>query len=433
MLATEVIKKKRSSGTLSLEELEFFILGYTKGTIPDYQMASLLMAIFLQGMNKQETIDLTEVMLNSGERIQFNDFLAVDKHSTGGVGDKTSLILAPLVAACGVPVPMMSGRGLGHTGGTLDKLESIPGFNVNQDLSRFKKLVNDYKLCFIGQTPTICPADKKIYALRDVTATVESLPLICASIMSKKIAEGIRGLVLDVKVGSGAFMKTLDEAKALAEGLMTIGKGHGLETRALITSMDAPLGAFVGNSLEVGECLAILKQESFGGRDLKDFGDTQMLSLKLAAQMVSIGLNQSLERSEQKVSEALTSGRAYELFEKICHAQGGDLTQLPRPSEKYEIFAEQAGFLNQINSEMVGVAGIHLGAGRKVQSDVINPSTGIEIHKKLGEKVSTGDKIFTLHFNSGMETGAAQTLLSQCFTISTRQEIPAPLIRETLS
>ena len=289
MLPVEIIKKKRNNKSLSSEEIQFFIDGYTKGKIPDYQMSSLLMAIVLNGMGENERTQLTQSMLDSGERVQFADeVFAVDKHSTGGVGDKTSLILAPTVAACGVPVPMISGRGLGHTGGTLDKLESIPGFDVFLGLEDFKKLTAKHHLCFIGQTESICPADKKIYALRDVTGTVESLSLICASIMSKKIAEGIKGLVLDVKVGSGAFMKTMEDAKRLAQGLISIGESHGLHVQALITNMNQPLGKFIGNSLEVGECLSVLKRESFLNTPHEEFADTEKLSLELSAHMISI-------------------------------------------------------------------------------------------------------------------------------------------------
>lgn len=433
MLATEVIKTKRSGSQLTQEQIDYFINGYTQGDIPDYQMASLLMAIFLNGMEDKETIHLTQSMLDSGTKVEFDDFLAVDKHSTGGVGDKTSLILAPIVAACGVPVPMMSGRGLGHTGGTLDKLESIPGFNVNLDLPTFKKQVSSHLLSFIGQTENICPADKKIYALRDVTGTVESLPLICASIMSKKIAEGIKGLVLDVKMGSGAFMKSLDEAKALANGLISIGKGHGINTQAMITDMDQPLGRFVGNSLEVGECISILKREDFMGRRYSDFADTEELSLVLSAKMIAIGLNCGESEAMEKATEVLNNGRAFEKFEEICRMQNGDLNSLPMPDQKVEVTAKAEGYLNSIDSEKIGIAGISVAAGRRLITDEINPVTGIEIHKKLGEPVKKGEALFSLHFNKSTKSHEqAVEILNDCYRISGTGVPPRPLIVENL-
>lgn len=426
MIATEVIKKKRQGQVLSCEEIQFFIGGYTHGSIPDYQMSSLLMAIFLNGMNEQETIDLTQVMLNSGEQVEFKDSFPVDKHSTGGVGDKTSLILAPIVAACDVPVPMMSGRGLGHTGGTLDKLESIPGFNVFQDLDNFKKLTETHGLCFIGQTEKICPADKKIYALRDVTATVESLPLICASIMSKKIAEGIKGLVLDVKFGSGAFMKTLEDARQLAQGLISIGKGHSIKTQALLTNMNQPLGNFVGNSLEVGECLSILKREEFLGRTHTDFYDTEDLSLKLASQMISIGKNISVNEATKFATQALDSGKAFSKFEEITKIQGGQLNSLPLPTKQFKIKAKRSGYLATINAEKVGLAGIELKAGRRVVSDRINPISGIEVHKKLTNQLAAGETLFTIHTdNAALGVEEAQQILDQCYDIS---DTPPPKV-----
>ncbi len=429
MLATEVIKKKRNGMVLNFEEIEFFISSYTSEKVPDYQMASLLMAIFLNGMDDQETTHLTQVMLDSGERIHFENSRPVDKHSTGGVGDKTSLILAPIVAACGVPVPMMSGRGLGHTGGTLDKLESIPGFNVNLSLTDFKEHVNQFGLCFIGQTKNICPADKKIYALRDVTGTVESLPLICASIMSKKIAEGIKGLVLDVKFGSGAFMKTIDQAKKLAEGLIAIGKAHGIETKALLTNMNQPLGRFVGNALEVGECLSILKQESFLNRKVTDFSDTEDLSLSLAAEMIAIGKKVSTEEARTQAEEALHSGQAFKKFAEICKAQGGNIDQLKVSATTQEVCSQQDGFLSHLDSEKVGVAGIELNAGRKLVTDPIDPTTGIEILKKSGEPIKSGEPLFRIYSNSnqkGLEGAIA--LLSNCYQVTDHAPKPQPLV-----
>ncbi len=434
MLATEVIKKKRNGKTLNLDELKFFISSYTSDHIPDYQMASLLMAIFLNGMTDQETAHLTQVMLDSGEKVEFSDLMPVDKHSTGGVGDKASLILAPIVAACGVPVPMMSGRGLGHTGGTLDKLESIPGFNVNLPLDQFKLLTERHSLCFIGQSENICPADKKIYALRDVTATVESLPLICASIMSKKIAEGIKGLVLDVKFGSGAFMKTLEQAKALAKGLIAIGKAHGINTKALLTNMNQPLGRFVGNALEVGECLSILKQQDFLSHTVTAFSDTEDLSLSLAAEMIAIGKGISVVDGRTEAENALHSGKAYQKFEEICVAQGGDLSQLIYSSQATDVLADKTGFLSELNSEKIGIAGIELNAGRKLVTDSVDPTTGIEILKKLGEEVAADEPLFRIYSNSnkkGMEQ--ALTLLTDCYKLSSEKPPHQPLIAQSMA
>ncbi len=434
MLATEVIKKKRDdTDALTQQEIDFFIQGYASGQIPDYQMASLLMSIFLNGMTKEETIHLTQSMLNSGERIDFGELYPVDKHSTGGVGDKTSLILAPIVAACGIPVPMMSGRGLGHTGGTLDKLESIPGFNVNLDLATFQSMVEKTNLSFIGQTAKICPADKKIYGLRDVTATVESLPLICASIMSKKIAEGIKGLVLDVKVGSGAFMKTIEAARELATGLISIGQGQGIKTSALITNMNQPLGRFVGNALEVGECLSILQRRDFLGHDYRSFADTESLSLGLAAHMIANAKKINLTEAKVQAQEALDSGAAFEKFAEVCKTQDGDLDQLLMPNQQTPVAAKKDGFVSAFNSESIGLAGIELGAGRKVASDVVNPLPGIEVCKKIGDSIKAGETLFVIHHTSqpsGIKE--AKKHLSSCYSIETSPSETTNLILETL-
>ncbi len=433
MLATEVIKKKRNGHSLSQEEIDFFINAYTRENIPDYQMASLLMAIYLNGMSNEETANLTQAMLDSGESVVFEKLLPVDKHSTGGVGDKASLILAPIVAACDVPVPMMSGRGLGHTGGTLDKLEAIPGFNVQLSLAAFKKQTIQHSLCFIGQTQSICPADKKIYALRDVTATVESLPLICASIMSKKIAEGIKGLVLDVKFGSGAFMKTPKQAEELAAGLISIGAAHGIETKALLTNMNQPLGRFVGNALEVGECLSILKREDFQGHKFTEFADTEELSLSLAAEMIAIGKTISVADARKQAEAALHSGRAYDKFNAVCFAQGGNLDRLSFSQNTTEVLAEDGGFVSEMNCEQIGVAGIELNAGRKLVSDPVDPSTGIEILKKVGEEVAPGETLFRVYSNSnrkGLES--ALSLLTRCYSLTPTPVEPQPLIASEL-
>ena len=396
-LPAELIKKKRSGLEHTREEIEFLVGGFVAETLPDYQMSAWLMAVFFRGMTPGETALLTDVMLHSGRVLDFSKSrsLAVDKHSTGGVGDKTSMILAPIAAAAGVTVPMIAGRGLGHTGGTLDKLEAIPGFSVSLSLGDFQKQVATLGVAIIGQTAEICPADKKIYALRDVTATVESLPLICASIMSKKIAEGISGLVLDVKFGSGAFMKTLEEADVLATKLMEIGKAHGKKVTSLLTNMEQPLGRFIGNSLEIGECVAILCGGEFMGRS--DFDDCRELSLQLAAQMIWLGgLAPSAEAGYAKALKTLEDGSAFRKFEQICEAQGGRLADLPLPQSLMDIESPADGFVSALNTEQIGYAALALGAGRLKSSDELDLTAGIEIHKKLGEPVSKGEKLFTL-------------------------------------
>ncbi len=436
MLAREIIKKKRNNFELSAAEIEFFILSFTRGEIPDYQMSALLMAIYFNGMSSAESVSLTKTMLNSGTTVNTASIpgFKVDKHSTGGVGDKTSLILGPIVAAVGIPVPMISGRGLGHTGGTLDKLESIPGFNTQLSIIQFIEQTKKIGTCFIGQTTDICPADKKIYALRDVTATIESLPLICASIMSKKLAEGIDGLVLDVKFGSGAFMKTLADARQLAKALMDIGKNHGKKVSALLTSMDQPLGRFSGNSLEVFECLEIMENRKFistAGHDL--YADTRELSLQLSAHMIFLSeKTETLNAAYQLATEALTSGKALEKFQQMCLAQGGDLTKLPKASQKYELRAAETGFLTSLDVEKIGLAGIILRAGRKVSADTLNLTAGIEFHKQLGDHVELGDLIFTIHGDEPTLFEPAKQMLSSSYLISLQKPAQHVLISEVL-
>lgn len=436
MLAAEIIKKKRSHLPLSDEEISFFILGYTRGEIPDYQMSALLMAIYFNGMTTDETLSLTKTMLHSGIVVDTSSLpgFKVDKHSTGGVGDKTSLILGPVVAGCGVYVPMISGRGLGHTGGTLDKLESIPGFNTQQNLNRFIEITKKVGTCFIGQTKEICPADKKIYALRDVTATVESLPLICASIMSKKIAEGIDGLVLDVKFGTGAFMKTSDDAKKLAQSLMAIGKGYGKKVVSLITSMDQPLGKYAGNAWEVLECLDIMKNKTAigaGGYDL--YADTRELSLQLSAHMIHLsGKTKTVEAAYKMATDCLTSGRAYDIFEKMCLEQDGKISELKLSQKQKVVSATSAGYLSSFNVEQIGIAGIVLRAGRKKTDDVIHPTSGIEFHKKIGDPVQRNEPIFTIHGDETELFAGAEALLEQSYQISLQKPSQHVLIKEVL-
>lgn len=429
-IPSELIKKKRDKGVLSEDEIRFLISRYSEGKIPDYQMSAWLMAVLFNGMNGDETHFLTQAMLHSGDVLDFSYLPGkkVDKHSTGGVGDKTSLILAPIVAAAGVAVPMISGRGLGHTGGTLDKLESIPGFVSRLPETRFKEMVKDFGLCFMGQTEKICPADKKLYALRDVTATVESIPLICASIMSKKLAEGIDGLVLDVKFGSGAFMKTLAQAEELAKRLVDIGIKGGKNMRALLTSMEQPLGAFVGNSLEVEECLAILSGESS-----PEYEDTRILSLELAAHMLVLAEKAKTREDGYKLAENLIStGAAAAKFEDVCHAHGGDLSKLPRPSREETLKAPKTGFVQSFQNEQIGLASLSLGAGRLKTEDPIDPVAGLKIHKKIGHRVEAGEPLFTLYGSANTKFAAASERLSKSVTISETKPAVSPLIAKIL-
>ncbi len=437
MLAREIIKKKRNKLELSLEEIQFFILSYTRGEIPDYQMSALLMAIYFNGMSKAESVALTKTMLHSGITVDTASIpgFKVDKHSTGGVGDKTSLILGPIVAAAGIYVPMISGRGLGHTGGTLDKLESIPGFNTQLSIETFIQLTKKIGTCFIGQTVDICPADKKIYALRDVTATIESLPLICASIMSKKIAEGIDGLVLDVKFGSGAFMKTLPQARELALALIDIGKSYEKKVSALLTSMDQPLGRFSGNSLEVLECVEIMSNKKFistAGHDL--YADTRELSLQLSAQMIFLsGKTKSLAEAYQIALEVLVSGKALSKFQEMCTAQGGNLTNLPQAKNKFEVYAaSDSGYLDSFDVEKIGLAGIILRAGRRVSADLLNLTAGIEFHKQIGDAVTAGDVIYTIHGDETNLFAEANDMLASSFVVDKQKPNPHLLINEVL-
>ena len=437
MLAAEIIKKKRNYFELSEVEIQFFINGYTKNEIPDYQMSALLMAIYFNGMTTAETLSLTKTMLNSGTTVDTSSIFGfkVDKHSTGGVGDKTSLILGPIVAGCGLYVPMISGRGLGHTGGTLDKLEAIKGFNTQQNLEKFIDITRKVGTCFIGQTPEICPADKKIYALRDVTATVESLPLICASIMSKKLAEGIDGLILDVKFGSGAFMKTPEKAEELAKNLMNIGQGYGKKVVSVLSSMDQPLGRFSGNAWEIFECLEIMKNKKFIGVDGYDqYADTRELSLQLSAQMIHLsGKTKTISDAYFAASECLISGKALKIFDEMCVLQGGNIHELSLSKQSTTVAAKDSGFIKSFNVEQVGIAGILIKAGRQVTTDKIDATSGIEFHKKIGDPVVTGEKVFTIHGDKPELFVGAKKLLSTCYEISLQKPPPHVLIKKVLA
>lgn len=431
-----LIKKKRDRLELTSEEIQEIITAYTSGEIPDYQMSALLMAIYLNGFSNAETVALTNSMIHSGVTVNTSQLkgFKVDKHSTGGVGDKTSLILGPIVAAAGLYVPMISGRGLGHTGGTLDKLDSIPGFNTQQSLEKFIELTEKIGTCFIGQTQEICPADKKIYALRDVTGTIESLPLICASIMSKKIAEGIDGLVLDVKYGSGAFMKTFEQAAALAKALMNIAKSYDKKIVSLVTSMQQPLGRFAGNSLEVFECIEIMKNKKyFNSRGVDMYHDTRELSLQLSAQMIHLsGKTNSVHDAYNLAVEMLESGKALNVFEQMCKLQNGNLDALPMPEKSFQIKSLKNGFISSFDVEKIGLAGILLKAGRMKNDDVINPTSGVEFHVHLGDEVKLGDTLFTLHGDQTELFAAAEELLQSSYEISLQKPAPQDLIKAVL-
>ena len=429
MRAVDIIQKKRDGGELSRSEIGIFIDGVTAGTLPDYQASALLMAILLRGMTPVETAWLTEAMVDSGIRVDLGDIpgLKVDKHSTGGVGDKTSLVLAPLAAACGVPVPMMSGRGLGHTGGTLDKLESIPGFRVNLSLEEMREALTAVGCAMIGQTAQIAPADKKLYALRDVTGTVESIPLISASIMSKKIAEGIDALVLDVKTGSGAFMKTEADSRRLAESLVSIGHASGVKTEAVITAMDAPLGRAVGNALEVIECIDVLK--GGGPADLVD------VSVELTARMLVLGkIADDRPSAERLVRRAISSGAGLDRFRRIVEQQGGDPrivdddSRLPSAPDRFVVRADQAGFLTTLDAELVGRASVVLGAGRDRVEDPVDHGVGIMLLAKPGDQVSAGDGILELHYRDAAKRDRALELANRAFIIGGERPAPRAVI-----
>jgi len=417
--AIDVIRKKRDGGELTRAEIEALVGGYTKDDIPDYQASAWLMATLLKGMTRAETAALTDTMLRSGEVLDFSDMPTrkVDKHSTGGVGDKTSLVLAPLAAAGGLTVPMISGRGLGHTGGTLDKLEAIPGFNVNLPVARFRKVLESCGCSMIGQTAEIAPADRKLYALRDVTGTVESPFLICASIMSKKLAEGVDGLVLDVKTGSGAFMKSEDDAAYLAELMVETGERMGKKMAALITDMDQPLGRYVGNALEVVECVKVLRGE--GPKDLRD------LCLELAAWMFLLGERVATIDEGKKLSEKLIhSGEALDRFRRMVELQDGDarvvddLQRLPKTQQTLEVISVRGGYVTSIQCERAGTACVILGGGRERKEDSVDPAVGFVLHKKVGDQVSSGETLATVHYNSEALGARAKTMLLESFAIA---------------
>jgi pyrimidine-nucleoside phosphorylase len=433
MRAVDLIRKKRDSGEHSREEIAYLVGGYTKGEIPDYQMAAWLMAVWIRGLTHAEITALTEMMLYSGEIVDHFELpmKKVDKHSTGGVGDKTSLILAPIVAAGGLAVPMISGRGLGHTGGTLDKLEAIPGFNTALSLADFRRVLKECRMGLIGQTSEIAPADKKIYALRDATSTVENVGLICASIMSKKLAEGIDALVLDVKTGSGAFMAKEEDAVRLAELMVDTARRMGKKCVALLTDMDQPLGRMAGHANEVIESIEVLKGK--GPADLRE------LSLELSAWMFHLGeRTQSVDEGRSLAEEMVASGKALESFRKCIRLQGGDervvddYSVMPAAKFERDITGSKAGYVVATHCRNFGVALAILEGGRNRKEDVIDPAVGLEFHKRIGDRVKAGEKLVTIRYNSEAKFAEVGKLIENGFILGEEEPLLPPLIRQVI-
>ncbi|OPX04015.1 pyrimidine-nucleoside phosphorylase [Geobacillus sp. LEMMY01] len=432
MRMVDLIAKKRDGKALTKEEIEWIIRGYTNGDIPDYQMSALAMAIYFRGMTEEETAALTMAMVHSGEMLDLSSIrgVKVDKHSTGGVGDTTTLVLGPLVASVGVPVAKMSGRGLGHTGGTIDKLESVPGFHVEISKDEFIRLVNVNRIAIIGQTGDLTPADKKLYALRDVTATVNSIPLIASSIMSKKIAAGADAIVLDVKTGAGAFMKELDEARRLARAMVDIGKRVGRRTMAVISDMSQPLGYAVGNALEVKEAIATLKGD--GPHDLTE------LCLTLGSHMVYLAEKApSLDEARRLLEEAIRSGAAIAAFKTLLAAQGGDasvvddLDKLPKAAYTSTVTAAADGYVAEMAADDIGTAAMWLGAGRAKKEDTIDLAVGIVLHKKIGDRVQKGEALATIHSNRP-DVLDVKEKIEAAIQLSPQLVARPPLIYETI-
>jgi pyrimidine-nucleoside phosphorylase len=415
----EIIRKKRDGEILSEEELDFLVGQFTSGKIPDYQISSLLMAIFFRGMDDEELLHLTRAMMETGIIVDLSDIpgCKADKHSTGGVGDKISLLLAPLAASCGIKVPMISGRGLGHTGGTVDKLESIPGFRTKLSMSEYKRILKKTGLVMSAQSDYLVPADGKLYALRDVTATIESIPLIASSIMSKKLAEGIDALVLDVKVGSGAFMKNIGDARKLAQKMVYVGKLYGKKVAAYLTDMSQPLGREVGNWNEVVEAIEILRGES-------DVEDVIELTTKLTAEMISLCTAENYFAAEKRVTKAIKSGAGYEKFCEMVRAQGGDIKVVVDPSKHKKarfvrrVKSSENGYVSAIDTLKIGMAAVKLGAGRLKVDDKVDPVAGISILKKIGERVSSGDAVAIVHVNDEARSKAAIEEIKSAYEIS---------------
>lgn len=434
MRTYDIIQKKRDGLELTSGEINFLIEGFTKGSIPDYQMAAFTMAVYFQGMNARETADLTMAMVNSGDRIDLSPIpgLKVDKHSTGGVGDKTTIILGPLVAAAGVPVAKMSGRGLGHTGGTIDKLESIPGFNTQLEQQRFLDNVKKHHIAIVGQSGNLTPADKKLYALRDVTATVDSIPLIASSVMSKKLASGANAIVLDVKAGSGAFMKNVEDALALGKAMVDIGTETGRETMAVVSDMNQPLGYAIGNALEIKEAIDTLKGQ--GPKDLTE------LCLVLGSFMLQLaGKVQTPDEGRSLLFDLLNNGVALDKFRELVSAQDGnseviDNTELlPKARKEIHVVAPRAGFVQEIKTDSVGIAAMILGAGRETKESKIDLSVGIILNKKIGDTVEKGETIAVLHANDEGVAQDASEVLIKAYTISENKPFPVKLIHGIVS
>jgi pyrimidine-nucleoside phosphorylase len=422
----EIIAKKRDGYELSTREIQFFIDGYVSGEIPDYQAAALLMAIYLRGLNQREMTDLTSIMMHSGDLISLQGISGkkIDKHSTGGVGDKLSFILSPLVAACGVKVPMLSGRSLGHTGGTLDKLESIPGMNVSLQPEMFRQVLNDVGMVICGQTENTVPADRKLYALRDSTATINSIPLISASIMSKKLAVGTDGIVLDIKTGSGAFMTRLEDSIELCRTMVAVGEKANRTTIGMITNMDQPLGKAVGNSLEIIESIEALK-----GRGP---GDVMEVTFGLsAAMLVAAGVEKDYRKAVKKLQKTLDSGQPLEIFKKFITAQNGDpkvcddYSLLPQCKHQVKFPAEKNGYISKINAYEVGMAVVDIGGGRKKKEDLLDHSAGFMFHKKVGDKVTRGEAILTIHGSNDISIPGARERLKKAILIS-KEKVSSP-------
>jgi pyrimidine-nucleoside phosphorylase len=432
--AIDVIRKKRDGFELAQAEIEGLVNAYTEGSIPDYQVSAWLMAVVLKGMTRPETAALTDAMLHSGDVLDLSSLprRKVDKHSTGGVGDKTSLVLAPLAAVAGVAVPMISGRGLGHTGGTLDKLEAIPGFNVNLSVAEFRRVLKVCGCAMIGQTAEIAPADRKLYALRDVTGTVESPYLICASIMSKKLAEGIDALVLDVKSGSGAFMKNEKDAAFLAELMVETGERMGKRVVALITDMDQPLGNMIGNALEVVEVVKILR--GGGPEDLRE------LCLELAGWMLHLGgVSKTVAEGKQESAKLISSGKALERFRQMVELQGGDarviddVKRLPQAQHTMQVASAKTGYIASMQCEQIGTACVILGGGRERKEDAVDPAVGIVLHKKVGDQLASGEAIATIYYNGEAQAARARQLIeASCMVTDAPSAVKRPLIHRVI-
>ena len=422
MTIIDIITKKKNKEELTYEEIKYAVDGYINGTVKDYQMSSLLMAIVIQGMTNKETFDLTEIMLNSGEKIELDELQpVVDKHSTGGVGDKTTLILAPLVASCGVNIAKMSGRGLGFTGGTIDKLESIPGFNTSIDINKFKEQVKKIKVAIVGQMGNLVPADKKIYALRDVTGTVESIPLIASSIMSKKLASGASCIVIDVKVGNGALMKTLEDAKKLANLLVGIGKQHNKKVVCFITDMDEPLGYAIGNSLEVIESINTLKGN--GPKDLTN------LVIELASYMISMAKNITVEQAKKEVTENLNNDKAYNKFVELVENQEGNINGIKISNNILSIKSKEEGYIKHIDALRLGENARIIGAGRLSKEENIDFEVGIVLNKKVGDYIKVGEELLKVYINN--KTLPEEEFI-KCFEITKEKIQENKLIKEII-